>query len=224
MPQFDFDKNYIKYIIFDMDGVLINSEPVTTKAAQTALSEIGIDAAPDAFKAYIGAGEDKFITEICKEKKKEAKIPVAMARMYELFYEYVYESLEVFPNVHKLLDALKEKGYHLAIASSSASEKVSASLEAAKIAESYFDVIITGSDVTQKKPSPEIYFITMDELDADPEECIIIEDALNGIRAAKDSDAFCFAVTTSFTRDAIEAEDPDFIGDDIIEVLDILKK
>ena len=147
-----------------------------------------------------------------------------MARMYELFYEYVYESLEVFPNVHKLLDALKEKGYHLAIASSSASEKVSASLEAAKIPENYFDIIITGSDVTQKKPSPEIYFITMDELDADPEECIIIEDALNGIRAAKGSDAFCFAVTTSFSREDIEKESPDFIGDDIIELLDILKK
>jgi len=222
MPQFDFDKNFIKYIIFDMDGVLINSEPVTSKAARCALSEIGIDAAPDAFKAYIGAGEDKFITEICKKKNMESKIPDAMVRMYELFNSYVFESLEVFPNVHKLLASLKDKGFHMAIASSSAADKVKISLEAAKIPEDYFDIIITGSDVTQKKPSPEIYFTTMDELDADPEECIIIEDALNGIRAAKASDAFCFAVTTSFSKDDIQKESPDFIADDIIEILDIL--
>ena len=62
----------------------------------------------------------------------------------------------------------------------------------------------------------------MDSLDADPEECLIIEDALNGIRAAKCSDAFCFAVTTSFQREELEKENPDFISDDIINVLDIL--
>ena len=222
MPQFDFDKNYIKYIIFDMDGVLINSEPVTTKAAAVALSEIGISVNPDAFKAYIGAGEDKFITELCKEHQKEALIPGAMNRLYELFDQYVHSTLEVFPSVHKLLSELKNKGFRLAIASSSAADKVKTSLEAAKISEDLFDVIITGSDVTQKKPSPEIYFITMDELDADPEECIIIEDALNGIRAAKGSDAFCFAVTTSFSREEIEKESPDFIADDIIDLLKFL--
>ena len=59
MPQFDFDKNYIKYIIFDLDGVLINSEPVSVKSAISALSEIGISAKHDDFNAYIGAGEDK---------------------------------------------------------------------------------------------------------------------------------------------------------------------
>ncbi|MBE7024075.1 MAG: HAD family phosphatase [Ruminococcaceae bacterium] len=222
MPQFDFDKNYIKYIIFDMDGVLINSEPVTTKAALTALSEIDISVSSDYFKAHIGAGEEKFITEPCKEQGKENLIPSALPRLYELFNEYVYTSLEVFPSVHKLLSALREKGFHLAIASSSASDKVAISLDAAKISADLFDVIITGSDVTEKKPSPEIYFIAMDELDADPEECLIIEDALNGIRSAKSSGAFCFAVTSSFPREALAKENPDFIGDDIIEVLDIL--
>ena len=205
-----------------MDGVLINSEPVTSKAAIIALSEIGIEVNPDAFKAYIGAGEDKFITEICKEKKKENAIPGAMNRLYELFNEYVHTTLEVFPSVHKVLNTLKDKGFHLAIASSSAADKVKVSLEAAKISEDLFDVIITGSDVTEKKPSPEIYFIAMDELDTDPEECIIVEDALNGIRAAKGSDAFCLALTTSFPKSELEKEKPDFIADDIIQLLDII--
>lgn len=222
MPLFDFDKNYIKYIIFDMDGVLINSEPVTTKAAMVALSEIGISANQDSFKAYIGAGEDKFITEICKKEKAESAIPDAMERLYELFNQYVFDDLEVFPSVHKLLEELKKRRFRLAIASSSSAHKVAISLEAAKIPADLFDVIITGSDVSDKKPSPEIYFSAMDELDADPEECIIVEDALNGIRSAKSSGAFCFGVTTSFAREDLEKEKPDFIGDDIIELLDIL--
>ncbi len=223
MPQFDFDKNYIKFIIFDMDGVLINSEPVTVKAALKALSEVGISATPEDFKPYLGAGEDKFITEICKKHKKENMASPAMVRMYELFNQYVCTDLEVYPSVHNLIDKLKKARFHLCIASSSAADKLYASLKAANIDTKLFDVIVTGSDVTDKKPSPEIYFTAMDELDADPEECIIIEDAINGIRAAMASGAFCFGVTTSFSRDILEKEEPDFIGDDIAELLDILR-
>ena len=62
----------------------------------------------------------------------------------------------------------------------------------------------------------------MDTLDADPEECLIIEDALNGVRAAKLSSAFCFAVTTSFTKEELKNEKPDFIKDDIIDILELL--
>ena len=222
MPQFDFDKNYIKFVIFDMDGVLINSEPVTTKAAIKALSEAGISAAPSDFKPYIGAGEDKFITETCHKHKKDNMTAPVMMRMYELFNQYVFEDLAVYPSVHKVISSLKEAGFHLAIASSSAADKLAVSLKAARIDPGLFDVIITGSDVSEKKPSPEIYFTAMDSLDADPEECIIIEDALNGIRAAKGSGAFCFAVTTSFSKEIIEKENPDFISDDIIELLNIL--
>jgi len=223
MPQFNFDKNYIKYIIFDMDGVLINSEPVTVKAALKALSEIGIVATPDDFKPFIGAGEDKFITEICKKHKKDNMIASTMSRMYELYNQYVFEDLTVYPSVHQVILTLKESGFHLGIASSAAAEKLSVSLKAANIDPELFDVIITGSDVSEKKPSPEIYFTAMDELDADPEECIIVEDAINGIRAAIASGAYCFGVTTSFSKEILENEGPDFIGVDIIELLDILK-
>ncbi len=222
MSQFDFDKNYIKYVIFDMDGVLINSEPITTRAAILALSEIGINANSNEFEAFIGAGEDKFIISACRKHNKENMIPVVMKRLYELFGELVLESEIVYPSAHKLIAELKNRGFHLGIASSSESSKVALSLKAAKIDESLFDVIITGSDVSEKKPSPEIYFTAMDSLDADPEECLIIEDALTGIRAAKLSDAFCFAVTTSFQREQLEKENPDFISDDIIDVLNIL--
>ncbi len=222
MPLFEYDKNYIKYIIFDLDGVLINSEPVTTKAATVALSEIGISVAEDAFKPYIGAGETLFISEICRERGKEDKIHRAIQRLYQLFNEYVDDKLQVYPSVHTLLSELKKRRFRLAIASSSASDKVAVSLKAAGISADLFDVILTGSDVSERKPSPEIYFNTMDELDADPEECIIIEDALNGIRAAKASGAFCFAVTTSFSTEKLEPENPDFIGNDIIELLEIL--
>ncbi len=223
MPQFDFDKNYIKFVIFDMDGVLINSEPVTIKAALHALSEVGISATPEDFKPFLGAGEDKFITEICKKNKKNNMIPRAMSRMYELFNKFVFDDLTVYPSVHKVISDLKDSGFHLCIASSSAAEKLAVSLKAANIDPKLFDVIITGSDVTEKKPSPEIYFTAMDELDADPEECIIIEDAINGIRAAMASGAFCFGVTTSFSKEILQQEEPDFIGDDIIELLNILK-
>ena len=145
MPQFDFDKNYIKYVIFDMDGVLINSEPVTIKAALNALSEVGISATHQDLKPYLGAGEDKFITELCKKYKKDNLIPRALNRMYELFNKFVFKELTVYPSVHKVISALKESGYHLCIASSSAADKLAVSLSAANIDTDLFDVIITAS-------------------------------------------------------------------------------
>lgn len=217
-----FNKNCAKYIIFDMDGVLINSEPVTMKAATLALAEIGIAADRRDFEPYIGAGEEKFITEPCRAHGKESLAPSALKRLYELFDSLVYDELFVYPSVHRLLDELKSRGIHMAIASSSAREKLIASLDAAKIQQTLFDTIITGSDVSQKKPSPEIYLTAMKKLGAEPGECIVIEDALSGIASAKAAGCICFAVTTSFTAEKLKAAGADFTGDDIAEILGVL--
>ena len=110
----------------------------------------------------------------------------------------------------------------MAIASSSAREKLIASLDAAKVQRALFDTIITGSDVSQKKPSPEIYLTAMKKLGAEPGECIVIEDALSGIASAKAAGCICFAVTTSFPAEKLKAAGADFTGDDIAEILGVL--
>ena len=214
--------NNTKFIIFDMDGVLINSEPVTFAAAAAALAEIGITAGKRDFEPYIGAGEEKFITEPCRLHKKEHMADAALRRLYEIYDGQVSEKLTVYPAVHGTLRALRRAGFILAVASSSARRKLAASLKAAEIPEDWFALIVSGSDVAEKKPSPEIYLKTMEMLNAAPSECLVVEDALTGICAAKRAGARCFAVPTSFDRARLAEAGADTVGESLAQLLSFL--
>lgn len=211
----------MKYIIFDMDGVLVDSEAVTMKAASDALTEYGVEHTADDFKEFIGAGEDKFIVCLAERNGKSEVINNAMARMYSLFEERAEKELIVYKSSLKVLKSLKKMGCHLALASSSAERKLKVSLKTAGIPENIFDVILSGSDVKNKKPNPEIYLKTMEKLGAKPTECMVIEDAVNGVKSAVSAGIPCFAVTTSFSRAELKAAGAKFIRDDLAELLDI---
>lgn len=212
----------MKYVIFDMDGVLINSEPVTMKAASDALTEYGVNHTMKDFEEFIGAGEDKFITCLTKRDNKTEVCDAAMKKMYDLIAERADDELVVYPSATKLLSQLKLKGYTLALASSSAMQKLEVSLKAAKIPNDTFDVILSGSDVKNKKPDPEMYLTAMKKLGAKPHECIIVEDAINGVKSAKSAGVECFAVTTSFDKETLKSNGADYVYDDIIKLLDVL--
>lgn len=209
----------LKYVIFDVDGVLIDSEGVITKAASLALAERGIKAGMEDFLPYIGAGEEKFITEIAKRDGKEEFTDEMLEHMFVLYEEVVDSELKVFPSTLKTIDALYAQGVTLAIASSATRRKLTASLRAAGIDGKKFAVILSGDDVSAKKPSPEIYLKTAEKLGAPPQECLVIEDALNGVRAAKGAGMKCAAVTTSFSREELAEVNPDIIVDDIWEIM-----
>ncbi len=208
----------MKYVIFDVDGVLIDSEKVITTAASRALAERGIKAGLKDFMPYIGAGEEKFIVELAKKYGKEDFIDEMLERMFEFYEQTVYTELKVFPSVLGTIDELYGRGVSLAIASSATRRKLTVSLKAAGIDENKFKVILSGDDVSAKKPSPEIYIKTAEALSAPPSECVVIEDALNGVRSAKSAGMKCVAVTTSFSRAELEAAGADVVIDDIGEI------
>ena len=222
MQNIKFTDNAIKYIIFDMDGVLIDSVPITKKAVKIALAEIGIEPNNLDFTPYIGTGEKNFILGPCKIFKKEPLAESAINRFYKIFDELAAKELVAYPSVLPLLETLRQKGLKLAIASSSAKAKVLSSLNAAHIPKDWFKIIITGDDVTFKKPSPEIYMSAINTLCAHPQNCLIVEDALSGITSAKDAGARCFGVSTSFNKDTLTKGGADFVGDDILEILDLI--
>ena len=99
-----------------------------------------------------------------------------------------------------------------------------ASLNAAQIDPSSFDAILSGSDVTEKKPSPAPYLLGAERLGADPSQCLVIEDALSGVKSAKSAGMTCAAVTTSFSAEELKEAGADYVVDDIIEVLKIVSE
>ena len=189
----------MKYIIFDMDGVIVNSEPVIMKAALDALKTGGIEASEEDFIPYIGAGEEHFRN-----------------------FEQNIKEMKVFPSAKPLIEKLKNLGYTLALVSSAAERKLMASLKAAEIDPSVFTVILSGNDVTEKKPSPAPYLLAADKLGADPAECLVIEDALSGVKSAKAAGMQCAAVTTSFSEEKLKSAGADYVTGDIIDILSLL--
>ena len=213
-----------EYIIFDMDGVLVNSAPITRKAAKIALAELGISAESIDFTKYAGTGEKNFITGPCRDFNKSEFSVIAIKRLYEIFAENVQKEITVFPMVRETLLRLKEMNYPIALASSSATEKIAQTLAAAEIKTDWFDVIISGDEVSETKPSPQIFNAAISRLGATPDKCLIVEDAVSGVLAAQAAKAKCFAVANTFPKEKLTEVGADFAGDRIDELFEYLPK
>ncbi|HOV70318.1 MAG TPA: HAD-IA family hydrolase, partial [Clostridia bacterium] len=185
-------------ILFDMDGVLTDSEPCILQASIMGLREYGINPEKKDFEPFIGAGEDRFIGGVAQ--KYGLKYDKIMKdRVYEIYLEIVDEYLGKFEYVPETLKDLKGMGYKVTLASSADMIKVNANLKAAGIDKGLFDVILSGEDVQRKKPFPDIYLKAAEQLNVKPEDCIVVEDAVNGVKAAVAAKMRCIGIMGSFS-------------------------
>jgi HAD superfamily hydrolase (TIGR01509 family) len=204
-------------VIFDMDGVLVDSEPVITEAAILGLREYGVQAVPEDFIPFVGTGEDRFIGGVAEKYGLPYK-PEMKRRVYAIYLEIVQDKIKVFEGVHELLRKLQEMGIKFALGSSADRIKVDANLKAAGIPTEWFSAIISGENVYHKKPAPDIFLQAAQAMSVQPADCIVIEDAVSGIRAAKAGGMKCIAITTSFSEEELAKEHPDCICRDISAV------
>ena len=188
-----------KAILFDMDGVLVDSEAVITEASILALREYGIQPVEADFKPFTGMGEDAFVGGPA-EKHGLRYIPEMKNRAYEYYLELVDEKIGLYPETAQTLLRLRESGLRLAVASAADRIKVNANLKAAGISLDWFEAIITGSDVERKKPFPDIYLLAAERIGMAPTDCLVVEDALSGLQAAHSAGCRCLCVETSFDR------------------------
>jgi beta-phosphoglucomutase len=208
-------------ILFDMDGVLVDSEPVINAAAIKGLAEYGITAHPDDFLPFVGAGEDRYIGGVA-EKYGHRYETAMKTRVYQIYLDMVDDQIKVFAGIHELLAALTAAGHTLALASSADRIKIDANLRAAGIDPAIFTAVISSEDVVAKKPAPDIYLTAAKALGAEPAHCLVVEDALNGIIAAHAAGIKCVAVATSFSRDQLVAAGADVVIDAISDLANIV--
>jgi len=184
-------------VIFDMDGIVIDSEHIHSLAFKEVLSEYGIFNIPEGIIHIPGLGS-KDNWEILKQKfgfNEDTYVLVAKRR--RSYLRALKNRLEPRTGLLKLLSELSERGFTLALATSSTSS-VDVILDGLNIRR-YFAVVISGVDVTNTKPNPEIFLKTIAKLETDPDECLAIEDASAGVIAAKRAGIKCIAVPTSCT-------------------------
>ena len=212
-----------KLIIFDMDGVLVDSEPAISTASKEALSEWCVEASIEDFKEFTGMGDDRFIGGVAAKYGVEYDIAMK-ARAYEIYLSTAKERVGVYPWSKSVISEMHEKGYMLAVASASDKVKVECNIECIGVDKSLFRTIVTGSDVKNKKPAPDIFLCAAEKAGFLPEESVVVEDALSGVMAAKAAKMTAVAVTTSFTYEALKNAGADYIVSTLDELAGIVSE
>jgi len=196
----------IKAVIFDMDGVLIDSEPFIREAAVRMFAERGLTVQPEDFLPFTGAGEDRFIGGVAEKYDFTLDLARDKARTYELYGQIVAGKLHPLPGVHEFIEKARNRALKLAVASAADRVKVDINLREMGLSRDTFDAVVTGSDVTHKKPDPEIFLTAAARMGVEAANCLVCEDAVNGVLAAKAAGMRCLGITTSFSVEELGAD------------------
>ena len=213
----------IKGIIFDMDGVLVDSESAITYASMAVLKSLGVDTEPEEFRPYRGMGDDRFIGAVLENHGGTYK-PEYKEKAYRIYLETAHDNVKVYSWSKPIILSLKEKGYRLAVASASDIEKVKCNLDCIGIDLNNFDAIVTGSDIVHNKPAPDIFLKAAEKAGLEPCFCIVAEDSIAGIKAAKAAGMAAVGVTTSFAEEMLVEAGADFVTDDLSVLPEIVSK
>ncbi|HEY8443693.1 MAG TPA: HAD family phosphatase [Clostridia bacterium] len=211
----------IKGVLFDMDGVLVNSEDIGKRAFLEAIKDYGVIGHMEDFKDFVGGGAEPVLRGIM-EKNGGTFVPEVITHAYDIYEQKARVELKAFDATNRVIKTLHEKGYKLGVCSSGNRRRVNINITYGKIEAQYFSAIVSGEDVPRKKPFPDIYLRGAELLGLEPKDCIAVEDAINGIKAAHAAGMKCIAVSTSFTKDELKEHNPEYIISDISEVLDII--
>lgn len=205
----------IKAVLFDMDGVLIDTEALILEAAIIGLKEFGVNAVPEDFTPFIGGGETRYLGGPA-EKYGVPFDPKMKEVVYAIYADLLKQHPDaVYDGVLNVIEYVKSR-YKAAVCSAADLPKVKHNLNAIGVTPEFFNALVTGSDVTRQKPFPDIFLKGAEKLGVPPENCVVIEDSLNGMRAAKAAGAACVAVTTAFDAETIRKEaEPDLIIRDV---------
>jgi beta-phosphoglucomutase len=188
----------IKAVLFDMDGVLVDSEELICKAAIRMFAESGLEVKPEDFLPFVGAGENRYIGGVAEKHGFNIDITDSKRRTYEIYEDIAKQELTPLPGVKEFISRCRKKGLKLAVATSADRVKMLVNFKCMKMTENDFDGTVNGLQVERKKPFPDIYLEAAKKLAVLPSECLVVEDAINGIEAAKAAGARCLALTTSF--------------------------
>ncbi len=194
-----------KAVIWDMDGVIIDTGQYHFRAWREIFSRQGIKFSEEDFRHSFGQKNNAIIPYIIPGVSGEEIEAISVEKEAE-FRRRIGGNLKPLPGAIGLLSALKEKKFKMALASSSTPENIQMIVTGLQIGK-YFDVIITDKDVIEGKPDPQVFLLAARRLGVKPEDCIVVEDAVVGVTAAKRAGMHCLAVTTTHPGESLREAD-----------------
>ncbi len=193
-------------ILWDMDGVIANTGPFHFQAWQETFGKRGVKFTKEDFDQTFGLRNDSIIRKILGNKVSPEDVEAITQEKEATFRRLLSPSLQPLPGVTKLLKALKEAGFKMALASSAPKENLNLLTFNLRI-DGYFDAIVSDKEVTEGKPSPQLFLLASERLKVTPQNCVVIEDAIAGVQAAKTAHMKSIAVTNTHPRESLSQAD-----------------
>jgi HAD superfamily hydrolase (TIGR01509 family) len=187
----------IKAVIFDKDGVMIDSEYANIQSAVKAFKQLGITIDENEQKQIVGKHPDDYSLYFLTKYKFSYP---EFRKIQRQFYYQIYDQVPLFDKTIALINQIKKAGLKLALTTTSSITSTDMVIKRAKL-ESVFDVVVTNEQYSQNKPHPEPYLITAQKLDMKPNECLVVEDSVIGMRSAKSAGMKCIIIKNRFTKD-----------------------
>ncbi len=214
----------VKAVIFDWDGTVADTREAVVQSFQRVLGEVGCVVSDEFIAKRMGIGTKKTIEEALNEcniglddemlenlVREKIRIQTSLTSIVNLFEEAT-----------ELLEELQGR-IKIALATMSG-RKIVDKLLLEKRIEGYFDVVVTADEVSKPKPDPEVFLVSAAKLGVDPQDCVVVEDSIFGVRAAKAAEMKCIAVPSgAYSREELQEESPDLMVDALIEKERILK-
>lgn len=198
---------HLEAVLFDMDGVLVDSEEYIRQAAIDMFREKGYQVLAADFLPFTGMGENRYLGGVAEKYKIPFELEADKARTYKIYEELVRGKLFPLEGVQKFIANCKKRGLKMAVASSADPVKVNMNLDEIGLKRDLFGAIVTGLDIQHKKPAPDIFLKAAQLIGANPSSCLVVEDAISGVAAGKAAGARVLALTTSFTAEELSGAD-----------------
>ncbi len=212
----------LQAVLFDMDGVLLDSERFICRAGIMMFSEKGLETKPEDFLAFTGMGENRYLGGVAEKYGFPFELEKDKARTYEIYEEIVKGKLEPLPGVIDFIKACRDRNLKIAVATSADRIKMLINLREIGLDASAFDTTVNGLEIEHKKPAPDIFLKAASKLGVEPEHCLVVEDAVSGVEAGKAAGSKVLGLTTTFSREDLQqadwiAADLSYAGMEVLE-------
>jgi len=191
----------LKAVLFDMDGVIVDTEPLHHKAYQKMFGKVGIEVSSEMYEGFTGQSTYGICVQLCTyfnlEQDPQELVQIKRNYFTKLFFED--DDLQLLDGVEELINDYFKQGLTLVVASSASMFSINNVMKRFNL-DRFFSNKLSGADLKASKPHPEIFINAAKAANALPNECFVIEDSTNGIKAAKRAGIYCVAYKSEHSK------------------------
>ncbi len=213
----------IKGVIFDLDGVIVNTEPLHELCEKQILKRYNVRVSKEIFEKIKGLSDVDAFRFYISHFKIDEHPSLLIDKKKQLYIKLLKRKARLYPGFKTLAKQCKQK-FKIGLATSSSKQNVHILLKHFDIKQ-YFDALVTAEDVRLTKPYPDPYLKIAEKLHIKPNQCLVIEDSIHGITAAKTAGAKCIAVSTTFSKKKLQETSVDGVVGSLCDLsLEKIKK